>query len=328
MRNSAHADIRIETSRTGVNSRRNTATNRRSEATPLIQAYLRRLALSLLITAAAILGPHRANAEQQAAPLARDPTNVSQNDATPASDYNGEDFTRPESKFEARFEGVTSGTATRTDREVLLLRLDGAINLGADWKFGWLSQIPVVNRDTTTPDAANSTHDFGIGDAAFQGVLTRPINDRWGWGFGARLVSPTAEDSLGSGRWQIMPGFGLRYSFLGYGSDTYFVPKVRYAISFAGDPSRRNISEPQIAPTFNIGLPNRWFVTLYPSYDIRINYGDPISGQTGRLFLPFDAAIGRKITGDTVISLELAVPVVKDYPVYNFKTELRLALKF
>jgi hypothetical protein len=36
-------------------------------------------------------------------------------------------------------------------------------------------------------------------------------------------------------------------------------------------------------------------VTFYPSNDIRINFGDPISGQTGRLFLPFDAAIGREM---------------------------------
>jgi hypothetical protein len=71
-----------------------------------------------------------------------------------------------------------------------------------------------------------------------------------------------------------MPGFGIRYSFLEFGDDTYFVPKLRYAVSFGGDPSRRNRNEPQIAPTLNIGLPDRWFVTLYPSYDIRINYGD------------------------------------------------------
>jgi hypothetical protein len=55
------------------------------------------------------------------------------------------------------------------------------------------------------------------------------------------------------------------------------------AISFAGDPSRRNISEPQIAHTLNLGRPRQWFVTLYPSYDIRLNFGDPVSGQTGRL---------------------------------------------
>ncbi|MGO9685125.1 MAG: hypothetical protein ACLPTZ_21555 [Beijerinckiaceae bacterium] len=62
---------------------------------------------------------------------------------------------------------------------------------------------------------------------------------RWAFGFGARLVTPTAADALGSGKWQIMPGFGVRYSFLEFGSDTYFVPKLRYAASFAGDPTRR-----------------------------------------------------------------------------------------
>jgi hypothetical protein len=53
-------------------------------------------------------------------------------------------------------------------------------------------------------------------------------------------------------------------------------------MSFAGDPSARRISEPQIAPTLNIDLPGRWFLTFYPSYDIRINFGAPKAGQTGR----------------------------------------------
>jgi hypothetical protein len=125
-----------------------------------------------------------------------------------------------------------------------------------------------------------------------------------------------------------MPGFGLRYSFLDFGPDTYFVPVVRYATSFAGDPSRRNISEPQIAPTFNIGLPARWFVTFYPSNDIRINFGDPISGQTGRLFLPLDLAVGRNVTDSLTLSLEVSAPIVNNYPVYNFKTELRMIMRF
>jgi hypothetical protein len=81
----------------------------------------------------------------------------------------------------------------------------------------------------------------------------------------ARSVS----DDVGNGKWQIMPGFGVRYSILEWGTDSYFVPAVRYAMSFAGDPSARRISEPQIAPTLNIDLPGRWFLTLYPSYDIR-----------------------------------------------------------
>jgi hypothetical protein len=112
--------------------------------------------------------PDVANADQQGP--ARD-AGGQQNRDQSASDYNGEDFTRPESKFEARFEGVMSGTTTRTNREVLLLRMDGAISLAADWKFGWLTQIPVVNKDTTAPNPADSTHDFGIGDAAVQGFV-------------------------------------------------------------------------------------------------------------------------------------------------------------
>jgi hypothetical protein len=290
--------------------------------------HLDRVAILLVAAVLIIWQPHAAIADPQGSSAARDPNVMQQNSSDSGSDYNGEDFTRPESKFETRFQDMTSGTTTRTDKETLLLRLDGAIKLDAGWKFGWLAQIPVVDKNTTAPDPADSSREFGIGDAAFQGVLSQPINERWAYGFGARLVVPTAEDALGSGKWQIMPGFGVRYSFLEDGPDTYFVPKIRYAISFSGDPSRRNISEPQIAPTLNIGLPNRWFVTLYPSYDIRVNYGDPISGQTGRLFLPFDAAVGRKLSDSVTMSLEASVPIIKDYPVYNFKTELRLAVKF
>jgi hypothetical protein len=74
-------------------------------------------------------------------------------------------------------------------------------------------------------------------------------------------------------------------------------------------------------------LPERWFLTLYPSYDIRINYGDPKSGQTGRLFLPADFAVGREVSDHLVISLEISVPMIKDYPVYDFKTQLRFVVK-
>jgi hypothetical protein len=242
-------------------------------------------------------------------------------------EYNGEDFTRPQSSFETRFRyDTSSGTSSETDRGTVLLRLTSKVELYQGWRLGLLGQVPVV--DKTTFDSSGSDREFGIGDAAIQAALIRDIDRHWAFGFGARLVAPTAADSLGSGRWQIMPGFGARYSFLEIGPDTYFVPVVRYAISFAGDPTRRTISEPQIAPTLNVGLPDHWFVTFYPSNDVRINFGDPVSGQTGRLFLPFDAAIGRKVADKLIISLEASVPLVKDYPVYNFKTELRIVMPF
>jgi hypothetical protein len=249
-------------------------------------------------------------------------------DADEEPSYNGQDFTRPQRSLETRLRYQTSGTTSRTDRETLYLRATTKIELGSGWKLGLFGQTSVVDKTVTSSAPPSTTTEGGAGDSTFQAALIYTIDQHWAYGFGARLVDPTAQDSLGSGKWQIMPGFGVRYSFLEIGPDTYFVPVIRYAMSFAGNPTARTISEPQIAPTLNIGLRDRWFVTFYPSNDIRINYGQPVSGQTGRLFLPFDAAIGRKVTDNLVMSLEASVPIIKDYPVYNFKAEFKIALNF
>ncbi len=78
----------------------------------------------------------------------------------------------------------------------------------------------------------------------------------------------------------------------------------------------------------NIGLPDRWFFTFYPSADIQMNYGDKVKDQTGKLFLPFDAWIGRKVTENLIITLEVGVPIIKDYPVYNYKVQTYVSLVF
>lgn len=243
-------------------------------------------------------------------------------------DYNGLDYTRPQQNVELRLQGRGSSALTSaTNREVEFLKLSTKLDLGAGWKFGLQGQLPLVERAATDLSTGSVDREAGIGDVFTQAVLAQTIDSHWAYGFGARLVAPTGPDSLGSGRWQFMPGFGVRYSFLET-SDTYFVPTIRYAMSFSGDPARRNISQPEIAPTLNIALPEHWFFTFYPSNDIRINFGDPVPGQTGRLFLPFDVAVGRNIGERLTVSLEASVPIIKDYPVYDFKTELRVGMKF
>jgi hypothetical protein len=142
------------------------------------------------------------------------------------------------------------------------------------------------------------------------------------------VIAPTGGDTLGSGKWQIMPIMGFRYGLSELSSGSYFEPFARYDVSFAGDPAKRNISNLQLAPYLNIGLPEHWFVSLYPSADIRINYGDPVTSQTGRLFLPFDARVGRNLTERVALSLEIGVPIIKDYPVYNLKAEIRLNVTY
>ncbi|MGP8232290.1 MAG: transporter [Methylovirgula sp.] len=279
-------------------------------------------ALSLLC----FLSP--AIADPQSPPVAP-ATATDQASAEQDSDYNESDFTRPERSATLRLEFRPSSTPTSTtERGNEILQYNSKLDLNAAWKLGMQLQVPFVEKSTVTFGQPGTESASGLGDALFQAALIRAMDERWAYGFGARLVAPPVSEALGTDRWQIMPAAGIRYSFLEAGPDTYFVPVVRYAIGFGGSSTARVIREPQIAPTLNIGLPDRWFFTLYPSNDIRINYGTPVSGQTGRLFLPFDAAIGKKFLNDLIVSLEGSVPIIKDYPVYDFKTELKVTWQF
>ncbi len=103
---------------------------------------------------------------------------------------------------------------------------------------------------------------------------------------------------------------------------------MRYDQSFAGDPTKRAVSNLQFAPMINLSLPDHFFFTLYPNPDIRWNFGPAVTGQTGRLFLPFDARIGRKFSKTLTVSLEVGVPIVKQYPVYDFTSQLRVNINF
>jgi hypothetical protein len=53
-----------------------------------------------------------------------------------------------------------------------------------------------------------------------------------------------------------------------------------------------------------------------------------VTDQTGSLFLPFDARVGHQLSKTLTVSLEVGVPIINQYPVYNFKTELRVDMKF
>jgi hypothetical protein len=289
--------------------------------------FAARAAWLLIAAAVSIVTAQVAAAEPQE-PAAEGNFGDHQSGSGYSPDYSGGDMTRPENFFEIRAFDTSSGTTKPTDTQTLVLRGGGTVTLNDDWKAGWLASLPLLGREITTSNPSTASREFGIGDVFLQGNLVERLNERWAYGFGTRLYAPTAEDSLGTGRWQIMPGVGVRYTFLEYGEDTFFVPKLRYAVSFAGDPSRRNISETQFAPTLNIGLPDHWFLRFYDLYDVRVNFGAPVAGQTGRLFLPFDAAIGKKLADGIVLMLEASVPMIKDYPVYNFKTDFRIKKEF
>jgi hypothetical protein len=264
---------------------------------------------------------------------------VASSQVAPSPDQSGntgEDFFRPPSNLfqimtyykTAPGSGPTKGSVADVTTETLNLRYDHAWDLAPMWILGLRSDLPLLAKNPFSSSNPDGDYLDGVGDADVQAVVIRNLSQRFAIGFGGRLIAPTGGDTFGSGKWRIMPIVGARYGLWEINSASYIEPVVRYDASFAGDPTRRNISNLQFAPTFNLGLPDRWFVTFYPSADIRINLGDPITGQTGRLFLPFDARIGRKLSDNAAFSFELGVPIIKDYPVYNIKTEVRLNLTF
>lgn len=220
------------------------------------------------------------------------------------------------------------GSTGEVTTETLGLRFDHSVELTPLWTLALRTDLPLVAKNPITANNPAGDFLYGVGDADFQAVAIRVLDQRWSIGFGARLIAPTGGDTLGSGKWQIMPIAGFRYALPEINSSTYFEPIVRYDVSFAGDPTKKNISNLQFAPMFNLGLPDRWFVTLYPSPDIRWNFGDRVTGQTGRLFLPFDVRVGRKVSDNLVLSLEVGAPIVRDYPVFDFKTQVRLNLTY
>ena len=95
--------------------------------------------------------------------------------------------------------------AKRTER-AWLLRGNWKTDLNNGWRLGLLAQVPVVNKTIFDPNG--SVQEFGIGDTAFQAALIHAINRHWAFGFGARLVVPTAETGWEAANGRSCQGLG------------------------------------------------------------------------------------------------------------------------
>lgn len=245
------------------------------------------------------------------------------------SDNTGNDpYKPPRNQVQVMYQYKTiPGSPRKVTTDTLNLRVDHRSNLTPLWNLALRANLPLVTKNPITVGNPAGGYMHGLGDIYIQGVVLHDSNARTLVGFGTRLITPTGGD-LGSGNWMIMPIVGMRYALPEISSSSYFEPRVRYVVSFAGDSTKNTTSNLQFAPTLNVGFPDHWFVILYPSEDIRWNFGDAITGQTGRLFLPFAARIGRKLTKDIALSSEIGVPIVEYYPVYHFKIQLRLNVSY
>jgi hypothetical protein len=208
------------------------------------------------------------------------------------------------------------------------LRGDLSVDLSSQWQLVFRGDLPYVAKNPISDSNPDGGYLCGLGDADIQGALIQQFDDRWKAGAGVRFIAPTGGSTFGSGKWQVEPVAGFRYALPEISHGSYSEPVARWEYSFTGDPTRKKINNLQFGPMINFSLPDRWFFTLYPSTDIRWNFGDAVTGQTGRLFLPFDFQIGKKFSDLFNVSLEISIPIVKQYPVYNFMTALKLNLTF
>jgi hypothetical protein len=284
-----------------------------------------------------LAGLRATTAAAQAAAQTSAETTAAQGAGTLSQTANtGQDFFKPpQNLFQLTYEyktgpgnGSVPGTLDTVTNDLINLRLDHRIDFSERSLLALRSDLPLLAKNPFSAANPDGDYVYGVGDADAQAAYIYSLDKRLAVGVGARVTAPTGGDVFGTGKWQIMPLAGMRYGLWEISSSSYVEPVVRYAVSFAGDPSRGTISNLQIAPTLSFGLPDNWYFTLFPSPDIRVNFGDPVAGQTGRLFLPFDARVAHDLTDHIALSLELGVPIIKDYPVYDFKAEVRLNVTY
>ena len=155
------------------------------------------------------------------------------------------------------------------------LRGDYAFDLSPDWQFVVRGDLPYLAKDPVNSVNPDGEFIYGLGDADVQGTIIHTFDSRWKAGAAVRLITPSGDwdNGLGSGLWRVQPAAGFRYSLPEISSGSYFEPFARYDQSFAGDPAKKEISNLQFAPFVNFSLPDRFFLSLYPSPDIRWNFG-------------------------------------------------------
>jgi hypothetical protein len=235
---------------------------------------------------------------------------------------NDEDFTRPLARFDFRYQFQDKSNGV--EQSAFTLRLQQPIPLSSDWELATRADLPFVLNDGTSSDNPSGETRFGLGDFLTQFVLVNTVTERFAYGVGLRTLYPTAtQDQFGSGRYRLIPLVGVRGFLSEISLGTFFQPIVRYDFDVGGDDRRKHVSQLQFSPTFNLVLPHRWFVTLYPAQDIVLNN---LGGH--RWFVPADFLVGRNISKVTVASIEVSIPIVKQFTLYDFKLEGRISVHF
>jgi len=235
---------------------------------------------------------------------------------------NGEDFTRLPARFDFRyrFEEKAGDVA----QDTFIPRIDRPFRLGDGWKISTRLDVPFILSDKALGGSPPGNYHFGFDDVLVQAALIDEFSKRWAAGIGPRLVLDTAsQEQFGSGKTQLGPIGAVRCFLPEISEGSFAEVIVRYDCDIAGSSERSHISRIRWSPPVNISLPQDWFVTLFPSQDIAVNFLDG-----SKWFFPLDLLVGKNLSSKTAVSLEASVPIVKDYDLYDFKLEARFSFTF
>ena len=246
---------------------------------------------------------------------------------------NGEDITRPRTLFQVRqrYERLPDAEGREPEKWTTTLRADLWTGFGDGWKlYGRLDEPLVYSDDVTSSFNPNGHSRFGQGDLLTEiAIIAPPPTARLGYGLGMRAVWPTAGlNEAGDGKYQVGPVAAARYSLPEISPGSFFLTQVLYLNSVASrneNKGRADINQLNVQPKFNVSLPDDWFLTTYASENIQINFGDD-----GKLFLPFDLMVGKKLFDRVVASLEYSRELIhdKNFEPYQWQLEGRIGYYF
>ena len=230
----------------------------------------------------------------------------------------GKDITRPLQRVDLRTEVADEG---EEDVVTVTLRHDRPVELGDGWRLNLRADLPFkfVDRPETEAPGAVS----GFGDVLVQAILVHRADERRAFGFGVQVRAPTSDRDVSSrNQWQLLPTVGHRWSLPGISEESFFQAVARYRFSFGGSDDTPTISELQLSPNLEIGLPDRAYLSIFPSSDIHYDF------RTDSVFLPVNLEVGKE-WGRVVASLEGAVAMIdgKSAP-YDWKLEARIGFRF
>jgi hypothetical protein len=247
--------------------------------------------------------------------------------ASAAAAEEQDDPTRPVTGLDLRPHYEDDTVSAHNDRLNLIFRRNDKWDLNGDWKLATRMDVPLVFSDSQTDANPSAAYRAGLGRVLLQAYVADLLDDRWAMAAGSQLVTAASASNYGSGNWDMLPILAARAMLPEISEGSYFVPEARYAVSVGRSFGSRSASELQFAPELKLAISPQYFVVLFPSTDIRMNFGRKVSGQTGRLFLPLDGEVGCNLGDGEVVSLEVSAPVVRDYPLYRLKIEARFSLR-